>query len=44
MINLHETVNFMFNLTFIIGIGAFLIALLRWFIFEYLNLFSSNKE
>lgn len=44
MIDLQETVNFMFNLTFIIGIGAFLFALLRWFIFEYLDLFSSNKD
>ena len=44
MINSQETVNFMFDLTFIIGIGAFLIACLRWFIFDYLGLFSSNKD
>lgn len=44
MIDLKETVNFMLELTYIIGIGAFLIACLRWFIFDHLELFSSNKD
>lgn len=44
MIDLQETVNFMFNLTFIIGLGTFLFALLRWFIFDYLDLFLSDKD
>jgi len=44
MIDLQETVNFMFNLAFIIGIGAFLIACLRWFIFDYLINVSSDDN
>jgi hypothetical protein len=45
MTNLQETVDFMLSLTYVIGMGAFLIACLRWFIFEHLaELFSSNKD
>jgi hypothetical protein len=44
MIDLQETVIFIFKLTFSIGFGVFLTVCLRWFVFDYLDLSSSNKN